>query len=100
MIVDVSGFDLATVVVHRRPEDPPELVARVDRIRKALGFVPHQDLHAIVESASGHGLPEHGVWDLEFMTRAQAVYGSSPVLGAVRTIGAYSGAPDATRGDR
>jgi UDP-glucose 4-epimerase len=47
-----SGKKLAVTESARRAGDPPRLVAKADRIRKALGWVPqHRDLGEIVRSA-------------------------------------------------
>jgi UDP-glucose 4-epimerase len=48
----VSGRDFPVEITGRRPGDPPELVANVDRIRKALPWHPQfQDIDTIVSHA-------------------------------------------------
>jgi UDP-glucose 4-epimerase len=48
----VTGVDFETRLVPRRPGDPAIIVAKSDRIRKALGWTPqHDDLEGIVASA-------------------------------------------------
>jgi len=51
-VARVTGREVPAAVGPRRPGDPPELVAAVDRARTELGFTPAwQDLGAIVETA-------------------------------------------------
>lgn len=48
----VTGATLPVAIGPRRPGDPPQLVARADRIREILGWRPqHDDLDRIVETA-------------------------------------------------
>jgi UDP-glucose 4-epimerase len=48
----VSGREFAVKLSPRRPGDPAQIVARADRIRAELGWVPqHDDLEAIVRQA-------------------------------------------------
>jgi UDP-glucose 4-epimerase len=48
----VSAVDFEVVEVGRRAGDPPALIARADRIREVLGWVPrHDDLDLICKSA-------------------------------------------------
>jgi UDP-glucose 4-epimerase len=48
----VSGRDFKICETHRRPGDPPELVAAVDRARDVLGWTAvHSDLENIVSTA-------------------------------------------------
>ncbi|MFK7956113.1 MAG: UDP-glucose 4-epimerase GalE [Lysobacterales bacterium] len=48
------GTELAIVEVDRRPGDPPELIARSERIQQVLGWTPrYNDLKVIVDSALG-----------------------------------------------
>lgn len=48
----VSGRDFRVDITGRRPGDPPELVANVDRIHKVLPWHPQfQDLDTIVSHA-------------------------------------------------
>jgi UDP-glucose 4-epimerase len=46
-----SGIDFEIEVGARRPGDPPQLVAKVDRIKEVLGFEAKHDLAEIVQSA-------------------------------------------------
>jgi UDP-glucose 4-epimerase len=47
-----SGADFPVTMSPRRPGDPPAIVARADRIRKALGWTPrYDDLPTIVSHA-------------------------------------------------
>jgi UDP-glucose 4-epimerase len=47
----VTGRPLKTVEEPRRPGDPPSLVAKAQRVREVLGWVPqHDDLETIVRS--------------------------------------------------
>ncbi len=46
------GTQLNITEVARRPGDPPELIARADRVRQVLGWTPkYDDLKTIVDSA-------------------------------------------------
>lgn len=48
----VSGVDFPVRLSPRRPGDPASLVAKADRIRDALGWIPkHDDLEGIVAQA-------------------------------------------------
>ncbi len=48
----VAGSPITVETVDRRPGDPPMLVARADRTRELLGWVPrHDDLDFIVRTA-------------------------------------------------
>jgi UDP-glucose 4-epimerase len=48
----VSGVDFKVVLSPRRPGDPPTIVARADRAKRALGWKPTRDnLDAIVRQA-------------------------------------------------
>ena len=52
MVKKVSGIDFAVVEAERRPGDPAMLVAKADRIRETLGWVPkYNDLETIVADA-------------------------------------------------
>jgi UDP-glucose 4-epimerase len=47
----LNGASLKTVEAPRRAGDPPALVAKAERIRQVLGWMPrYDDLHAIVSS--------------------------------------------------
>ena len=48
---EVVGRDIGAVPVGRRPGDPPELVARVGRIRERLGWQATRGLEEMVASA-------------------------------------------------
>lgn len=50
-VADVVGRDIGAVAVERRPGDPPELVASVDRIGGELGWSASRDLRDMVASA-------------------------------------------------
>ena len=50
-VSDVVGRDIGAVAVERRPGDPPELVASVDRISGELGWSASRDLRDMVSSA-------------------------------------------------
>ena len=50
-VSEVVGRDVDAEAVGRRPGDPPELVAMVDRIRADLGWSASHDLHDMVASA-------------------------------------------------
>ncbi|MFN0191980.1 MAG: UDP-glucose 4-epimerase GalE [Aestuariivirga sp.] len=51
-VAAVAGSELATIVGPRRPGDPPELVANVNRIKHVLGWCPRYDaLDVIVQSS-------------------------------------------------
>ena len=50
-VADVVGRDIGAVAVERRPGDPPELVASVDRISGELGWSASRDLRDMVASA-------------------------------------------------
>ena len=50
-VSDVVGRDIGAVAVERRPGDPPELVASVDRISGELGWSASRDLRDMVASA-------------------------------------------------
>ena len=48
----VTGKDFKVVETQRRPGDPPELVAKVDKIKRVLGWKPkYDDLEFIVKTA-------------------------------------------------
>jgi UDP-glucose 4-epimerase len=47
----VTGRDVTPLIVARRPGDPARVVAAVERIRAALGFVAERDLEEMVASA-------------------------------------------------
>ena len=48
----VSGVDFAVKLSPRRPGDPPQIVAKADRVRAELGWRPkHDDLEGIVRQA-------------------------------------------------
>jgi len=48
----VTGKDFKVVETERRPGDPPELVAKVDKIKRVLGWKPkYDDLEFIVKTA-------------------------------------------------
>ncbi|MGQ0430457.1 MAG: UDP-glucose 4-epimerase GalE [Gammaproteobacteria bacterium] len=52
VVARVSGRELAIREAPRRTGDPPQLVARAERIRSVLGWQPrYQDLEGIVRSA-------------------------------------------------
>jgi UDP-glucose 4-epimerase len=52
MVARVSGRELTIREVPRRAGDPPQLVARAERIQSVLGWQPrHQDLEGIVRTA-------------------------------------------------
>ena len=52
MVKSVSGVDFPVKLSPRRPGDPSRIVARADRIRAELGWVPqHDDLREIVAQA-------------------------------------------------
>jgi UDP-glucose 4-epimerase len=52
MVETVAGKPLAIREEPRRPGDPPYLVARAERIRAELGWLPrYDDLRAIVSSS-------------------------------------------------
>ena len=52
MVKKISQRELATIIEPRRPGDPPELIAQVDKIKNELGFTPlHSDLETIISSA-------------------------------------------------
>ena len=50
-VSDVVGRDIGAVAVERRPGDPPELVASVNRITGELGWSASRDLRDMVSSA-------------------------------------------------
>lgn len=50
-VSEVIGRDVGAVPVARRPGDPPELVASVDRIGAELGWSAQRDLRDMVRSA-------------------------------------------------
>ena len=50
-IAESSGLTVEPTVVERRPGDPAQLVARVDRIENVLGWRSKHDLAEIVDSA-------------------------------------------------
>jgi UDP-glucose 4-epimerase len=51
MVNQLHGQPIKTVEQPRRAGDPPSLVARAERIRKVLGWIPkHDDLSVIVKS--------------------------------------------------
>ena len=50
-VSDVVGRDVGAVAVERRPGDPPELVASVDRIRAELGWSATRSLRDMVASS-------------------------------------------------
>ena len=51
MVDRLNGRPIKTIEESRRAGDPPSLVARAERIREVLGWVPkHDDLSAIVNS--------------------------------------------------
>ena len=45
------GRDVEAIAVHRRPGDPPELVASADRITGVLGWAAQRDLADMVASS-------------------------------------------------
>lgn len=52
MVKKVSGIDFTVVEAERRPGDPAMLVAKADKIRETLGWVPrYNDLETIVADA-------------------------------------------------
>lgn len=52
MVKTVSQKDFVTTIESRRPGDPAQLIAQVDKIKNELGFSPqHSDLEIIVSSA-------------------------------------------------
>lgn len=52
MVKKVSDRDFVITIEPRRPGDPSELIAQVDKIKKELGFSPkHSDLETIISSA-------------------------------------------------
>ncbi len=52
MVRAVSGVDFRVTEEPRRPGDPASIVARADRVREVLGWVPaHEDLSEIVGAA-------------------------------------------------
>ncbi|CAN1536110.1 GalE UDP-glucose 4-epimerase [Rhabdaerophilaceae bacterium] len=52
VVKSVTGVDFATRLVPRRPGDPATIVAKADRIRQELGWIPqHDDLKGIVNAA-------------------------------------------------
>jgi len=52
MVKKVTGRDFKVGETDRRPGDPPELVAKVDKIKKVLGWKPkYDDLEFIVKTA-------------------------------------------------
>lgn len=52
IVEEVTGREMPKAAGPRRPGDPPELVAKTDRARKELGFMPcHSDLDYIIETA-------------------------------------------------
>jgi UDP-glucose 4-epimerase len=51
VVGEVTGLDAAYDADPRRPGDPAQLVAAVDRIRDELGFVAEHDLRSMVASA-------------------------------------------------
>lgn len=51
MIGEVAGREVPYVVTNRRPGDPPRIVARVDRIRRGLGWQAERDLRSMIASA-------------------------------------------------
>lgn len=65
VVRSVTGHPIPTLEGPRRPGDPPRLVARAEKIRRELGWVPRfPELEAIVESAwrwkrdHPHGYPD------------------------------------------
>ena len=50
-IATSSGLTVEPIVVERRPGDPAQLVAQVDRIENVLGWRSEHDLAEIVDSA-------------------------------------------------
>ena len=50
-IATTSGLTVEPIVVERRPGDPAQLVAQVDRIENVLGWRSEHDLAEIVDSA-------------------------------------------------
>jgi len=52
MVKKVSGIDFASPIGPRRPGDAPETVAKVDKIKKELGWKPkYSDLETIIKTA-------------------------------------------------
>lgn len=52
LVKEVSGRDFPVVAMARRPGDPAMLIAKVERIRSVLGWMPrHDQLRKIVEDA-------------------------------------------------
>jgi len=52
MVKEISGVNFASPAGPRRPGDPARLVAKIDKIKKELGWEPkYSDLKTIVESA-------------------------------------------------
>jgi UDP-glucose 4-epimerase len=51
MVDQLNGQPIKVIEVPRRAGDPPSLIARAERIRQVLGWIPqHNDLAAIVKS--------------------------------------------------
>lgn len=51
-VKEVSGIDFASPIGPRRPGDAPETVAKVDKIKKVLGWEPkYSDLETIIKTA-------------------------------------------------
>lgn len=52
MVKKVSGIDFASPITERRPGDAAETVAKVDKIKKELGWEPkYSDLETIIKTA-------------------------------------------------
>lgn len=52
MVKKVSGIDIHTEIVEKRPGDPDQLIANPEKIQKELNFTPkHSDLETIVKTA-------------------------------------------------
>jgi UDP-glucose 4-epimerase len=52
VVKQVTGVDFRTNLVGRRPGDPASIIAKADKIREVLGWVPkHADLEGIVRAA-------------------------------------------------
>lgn len=48
----VTGREIKVMEKHRRPGDPPRLIAGSDKVRRELGWTPkYQDIRTIIESA-------------------------------------------------
>jgi len=52
MARDVTGKPIPAMETHRRPGDPPTLIAGSDKIKELLGWKPrYEDLETIIETA-------------------------------------------------